>query len=204
MLALFGSINNNAGILFGILLILVVLLFLWTFVIFRQWAMLRRNLSILKRGGPTQENMAELVSRHVRDVQELSKQFDGLMQRYDYLLELLQGTVQRVALVRYDAFEDMGGKLSYSVAILDDNGDGVLMSSIYARNENRTYAKPVRAGASPHVLSREEEEALKRAFRSKPKILRSAAASAPRPFDVEDEDLSEFESVKGEDETWVM
>ncbi len=204
MLGIFGGINNNAGILFGILLILVVLLFLWTFVIFRQWAMLRRNLSILKRGGPAQENMTELVARHVRDVGELSKQFDGLMQRYDYLLELLQGAVQRVALVRYDAFEDMGGKLSYSVAILDDNGDGVLMSSIYARNENRTYAKPVKAGVSPHVLSREEEEALKRAFRSKPKIMRTASGAATRPFDVEDEDLSEFESVKGEDETWVM
>ncbi len=204
MLGIFGSINNNAGILFGILLILVVLLFLWTFVIFRQWAMLRRNLSILKRGGPGGENMAELVARHVRDVQELSKQFDGLMQRYDYLLELLQGTVQRVALVRYDAFEDMGGKLSYSIALLDDNGDGVLMSSIYARNENRTYAKPVKAGVSPHVLSREEEEALKRAFRSKPKIIRTANGAAVRPFDVEHEDLSDFESVKGEDETWVM
>jgi hypothetical protein len=198
-----AAFSEQAGTFFAITAILVAILIVWTFVLFRQWAVLRRNLTLLKRGA-SNENMVELVARHVRQVEDLAQAFDGLMARYDYLLELLQGSVQRVALVRYDAFEDMGGKLSYSAALLDDNGNGIVLTSIYARNENRTYAKPVVEGRSSHTLSREEEEALKRASRYKPKILRSGGRTAARPFDLDEEDMSEFSSVKGEDETWVM
>ncbi|MHB8780999.1 MAG: DUF4446 family protein [Candidatus Geothermincolia bacterium] len=198
-----AAFSDRAGLFFAITAVLVAILVVVTFVLLRQWSMLRRNLTLLKRGA-SNENMVELVARHVKDVQSLAEQFDGLMARYDYLLELLQGSAQRIALVRYDAFEDMGGKLSYSAALLDDNGNGIIFTSIYARNENRTYAKPVVEGRSTHTLSREEEESLRRAMRYKPKIIRSGGRTAASPFDMEMEDMSEFTSVKGEDETWVM
>ena len=53
----------------------------------------------------------------------------------------LAGSLRHVAVVRYDAFGDMGGRLSFSAALLDENGDGVVISSIHARGESRTYAK---------------------------------------------------------------
>ncbi len=203
MMITLAAFSDRAGLFFAITAVLVAILVVVTFVLLRQWSMLRRNLTLLKRGA-SNENMVELVARHVKDVQALAEQFDGLMARYDYLLELLQGSAQRIALVRYDAFEDMGGKLSYSAALLDDNGNGIILTSIYARNENRTYAKPVVEGRSTHTLSREEEESLRRAMRYKPKIIRSGGRTAASPFDMEMEDMSEFTSVKGEDETWVM
>ncbi|WP_405063361.1 DUF4446 family protein [Kribbella sp. NBC_01505] len=69
-------------------------------------------------------------------------------------------TLQHLAMVRYDAFGDTGGKLSWSLALLDDNGHGVILTSINSRADARTYAKEIRSFASESKLSPEEEEAL--------------------------------------------
>ena len=71
--------------------------------------------------------------------------------------------LQRFSIVRYDAFEDMGGQLSFSAALLDDYGDGIVVTSINGRTETRTYAKSVRAMKSQHNLSDEEREAIESA-----------------------------------------
>jgi Protein of unknown function (DUF4446) len=75
-----------------------------------------------------------------------------------------EGSVRNVALLRYDAFEDVGGRLSFSCALLDDRGTGVVLTSINGRQETRVYAKPVTQGTSSHNLSMEEEEAIRRAM----------------------------------------
>jgi len=72
----------------------------------------------------------------------------------------LRETLQHLAVVRYDAFGDTGGKLSWSMALLDDKGDGVVLTSINSRADARTYAKEIRAFASEAKLSPEEEEAI--------------------------------------------
>jgi hypothetical protein len=77
---------------------------------------------------------------------------------------LIEGSVRRVGLLRYDAFEDVGGRLSFSCALLDERGNGVVLTSINGRQETRVYAKPVSGGASSHNLSLEEEEAIRRAL----------------------------------------
>ena len=68
--------------------------------------------------------------------------------------------LRHVAVIRYDAFTDTGGQLSWSLALLDDNGSGVVVTSIQGRNESRTYAKNVAAWASETQLSPEEEDAI--------------------------------------------
>jgi hypothetical protein len=73
-------------------------------------------------------------------------------------------TVRRVALLRYDAFEDVGGRLSFSCALLDDRGTGVVLTSINGRQETRVYAKPVEGSRSGYNLSAEEEETIRRAM----------------------------------------
>ena len=76
----------------------------------------------------------------------------------------IEGSVRNVALLRYDAFEDVGGRLSFSCALLDDQGSGVVLKSINGRQETRVYAKPVAQGTSSHNLYLEEEEAIRRAL----------------------------------------
>lgn len=77
---------------------------------------------------------------------------------------LVAATLSRVGIVRYDAFADMGGALSFSAALLDEAGDGVVVSAINGRSETRTYAKPVRARQSEYNLSPEEVEAVEAAM----------------------------------------
>jgi hypothetical protein len=77
---------------------------------------------------------------------------------------LVDGSMQHVSLLRFDAFEDVGGRLSFSCAMLDDHGTGVVLTSINGRQETRVYAKPVTAGASSYNLSTEEAEAIRQAM----------------------------------------
>ena len=76
----------------------------------------------------------------------------------------IEGAVRNVGLVRYDAFEDVGGRLSFSCALLDGLGTGVVMTSINGRHDTRVYAKPVSEGTSSYSLSIEEEEAIRQAL----------------------------------------
>jgi hypothetical protein len=77
---------------------------------------------------------------------------------------LLDGAVRRVGLVRYDAFEDVGGRLSFSCALLDARGNGVVVTSINGRQDTRVYAKPIVEARSHYNLSIEEEEAIRQAL----------------------------------------
>ena len=80
------------------------------------------------------------------------------------LRDAIARAVQHVGLVRFDAFEDMGGNLSFAAALLDGEGSGIVFSSINGRQETRIYAKPIEQGNSRYNLSGEEEEAIKRAL----------------------------------------
>ncbi|MBA2639198.1 MAG: DUF4446 family protein [Nocardioidaceae bacterium] len=68
--------------------------------------------------------------------------------------------LRHLAVVRYDAFGDMGGHLSWSLALLDDEGDGVVLTAIHGRADTRTYAKNVQRWSSTQQLSPEESEAV--------------------------------------------
>jgi len=72
----------------------------------------------------------------------------------------IASALRHVAVVRYDAFGDMGGRLSFSTALVDDSGDGLIISSIHARGESRTYAKGLVSGRSDTTLTPEEQQAL--------------------------------------------
>ena len=103
------------------------------------------------------DGQAQSFERLEQAIQQLS----GEQQR---LGRLIGGAVQRVGLVRYDAFEDVVGRLSFSCAMLNDEGDGVVVTSINGRQDTRVYAKPVHKGESLHNLSEEEAAAIREAM----------------------------------------
>ena len=84
----------------------------------------------------------------------------GLRREVAALQAASQGALRHLSVVRYDAFGDVGGHLSWSVALLDDAGDGVVLSSIHGRSEARTYAKTISSWSSEAQLSPEEQEAV--------------------------------------------
>jgi hypothetical protein len=82
----------------------------------------------------------------------------------------LADALRHVAVVRYDAFGDLGGALSFSVALLDDAGDGLVLTCINGRSETRTYAKGVQGGTSEAALSPEEQDAIAKAGATRARV----------------------------------
>jgi uncharacterized protein YlxW (UPF0749 family) len=121
-----------------------------------------------------------MLTKHDQDVARLVVAARQLAEEQERITEQMAASVQRVGLVRYDAFEDMGGHLSFSVALLDANGNGVVITSINGRQDTRCYAKPVESWSSRHNLSEEEEQAIRLALTSEAQPERLAAQGRGR------------------------
>jgi hypothetical protein len=96
---------------------------------------------------------------------------DGMKNRKDPKPGHRQGALSNVALVRYDAFGEMSGRLSFSLALLDDHGDGVTISAIAGSADTRVYAKAVADGKGEHDLSPEEQQAVSAAVAKRRNLL---------------------------------
>lgn len=138
----------------------------------------------------SRDDVLTLLRRHVDEVAGLRSEVGHLEARSDDLRELLRSSVSRVGTVRYDAFEDLGGRLSFSSALLDERGDGLVITAINGRTDTRTYVKPVVGGSSKHNLSGEETEAIDRALamagrtggsQERNDVVRSVKARGRRP-----------------------
>ena len=116
--------------------------------------------------GPIQldDALRGILEGHARGIKRLEAAIRSLHATDKEQQQLIEGAVRRVGLVRYDAFEDVGGRLSFSCALLDDNGNGVVVTSINGRQDTRVYAKPILGGKSGYNLSVEEDEAIRHAL----------------------------------------
>lgn len=152
--------SNGLGMLAVGLGVLAVLM---SAAVFASYSAVRRRL-ILLQGRSGQENILEAVAKQVEEVKALRGEIQQLSEHLQQLTQAFRGAVQLVAVHRYDAFEDMGGKLSFSAALLDADGDGLVISCINGRQETRSYAKPVQGARSAYNLSPEEQEAIRQAL----------------------------------------
>jgi hypothetical protein len=107
-----------------------------------------------------EEAVGALLER-IERLEQAVRSLNGTDRRQQVQIE---GSVRRVGVLRYDAFEDVGGRLSFSCALLDEHGTGVVITSINGRQETRVYAKPVSRSTSTYNLSLEEEEAIRQAM----------------------------------------
>lgn len=127
--------------------LLIFMLLILFFTTMNRTKKMRNTLLSLKKAKPPREQESETHNKH-----------------YDLLNEKLSFALQHMAIVRYNAFENTGSDLSFSVALLDGRGDGFVLSSLYGRDEARTFAKPIRGGRSDYQLSPEETTAIAKAL----------------------------------------
>lgn len=123
---------------------------------------LRRTLRVTK--GAAGNDLLVALRNHDVDLDALDAVVVDLQARVARAERDLSLCTNRVAMVHYDAFADMGGKLSFSVAMLDEQGDGVVLSVINGRSETRAWGKRVIGGDSRQRLSDEESQVLERAM----------------------------------------
>lgn len=133
--------------LFVAAVVLAALALLLAMVALRRSARVARH----QRWGSRRRRMSE--SHLPTDVRGLRAEVEALRQENSEAL-------RHLSVVRYDAFGDMGGQLSWSAALLDDSGNGIVLTSIHGRSESRTYAKNVADWSSDQTLSPEEDDAI--------------------------------------------
>jgi hypothetical protein len=107
-----------------------------------------------------------MLSRHDEAIARVQRALRGVVVEQSRHAEMLLSTVQKIGLVRYDAFDDMGGHLSFSAALLDGGGSGLVITSINGRQDTRCYSKVIQNGTSANNLTNEEAEAIRRAMES--------------------------------------
>ncbi len=108
-------------------------------------------------------NLERILFQHIDTVKDATAKVAALEQEAQRLDGRLKYCIQKLGVVRFNAFEDTGSDLSFAVALLDTNDDGVVFSSIYSRSESRVYAKPVADGKSTYFLTEEEKKAISEA-----------------------------------------
>jgi len=147
----------------GGLLMVQVLMFLLILVLFTQLGRTRKSIKRLFTG-TSGENLESGLHRLLDQVEECKSRQADQQFALNRLTQRMTGMCGNVAIIRYNAFGEAGSDLSFSLAILDDQQNGVVVTSIYGREESRLYAKPVENGKSVYNLSEEEMSAIKKAM----------------------------------------
>ena len=117
-------------------------------------------------GGSEGTSIEQMLSAHTAEVNEAVRKYKSLQGQVDVLEDLVRSSLARVAVIHFDAFEKTGQGLSWCVAILDRNNNGVVFSSICGNETERSYVKPIADGraTSNYKLTKEEEQALRQAM----------------------------------------
>ncbi len=126
----------------------------------------KKYLKFMKKLG-NGSNLDEMLRDYLRDVKEIKRDNSEIKAYYTKLDSDIASCIQKVGLVRYNAFRDVGSDLSFAIALLDGNDTGVILNGLYGSDSSNIYAKPVKAGKSTYQLSEEEKYALEIAEQNK-------------------------------------
>ena len=136
-------------------------------VLWRRTSRVSVRLHAMTRGSD-ERSLEAILEAHLERVFAVSRSVDLLGSRTTKLERDTRLAVQRVGLVRFNPFEDTGGNQSFALALLDVDGNGVILSSLHARNGTRIYGKAVSAGRAEGAVSDEEASALEAAQAARP------------------------------------
>ena len=116
-------------------------------------------MRFFKKNKKKPENLKEVLAY----IKKINGRIEEISDDLNFVKKMAEISLQKVGVVRFNPFKDMGGDQSFSIALLDSGNNGLVVSSIYSRDGNRVYTKPIKNGDSEYQLSDEEKEAIKKA-----------------------------------------
>ena len=116
--------------------------------------------------GKDAENLGDAIEENFKQMNEIQKDYEATKQDIDETLQRMKSTFHKMGIVKYDAFKEMGGNLSFTLCLLDDMNTGFILNTMHGRDSSYTYVKEIIKGEAYATLGEEEKEALEKAINS--------------------------------------
>ena len=158
-------LRDYTNVIIFTLIALILIVFVWDIILSVKLASLGGKYKKFMRGS-SGKNFENILLDHLGDIEAAIERVNIINEDVVNLKNQMDKCVQKCNIIRYNAFSETGNDMSFSIAMLDNFNDGVLITSIYGRNESVTYAKPISKGTSKYSLSVEEEMVLSRSLKS--------------------------------------
>ena len=112
-------------------------------------------------------NIEESLENYAYKVKKVEEQYARVEGEILNINNNIESCIKKFGIVRYNAFEDVGSDLSFVIALLNQQNDGIILNGIYARETSNIFAKPIKNGMCIYAMSKEEKEAIKKAINMK-------------------------------------
>ncbi len=145
-----------------IILGLIFLILIWLILVQVQIFKVSKRLKRVFRGSKAKD-LEEILLREIRDLERAQDKIKELQKISRHLDKMASASIQRIGIIRFNPFKDIGGDQSFSIALLDSKNNGLVISSLFSKEGARLYTKPIEAEKSLYNLSTEEKEAIKKA-----------------------------------------
>ena len=147
------------------LIIAIALLVIWQLVMTFKYLKLHKKYNTYMQCS-NGKNMEDKIDAYYSEFNAINSAIQNLDKQIDELNSKNMHNFSKIGFVRFTAFSEVGSDLSFTIALMDGNNNGFVLSSIYGRNDNRFYAKPLENGESKYRLSEEEGLAIRKALDS--------------------------------------
>ena len=185
----------------GGLVIAVIVLFVLCIILFLKIGRERKRYDIFMGTSRRPDHNLEMkINTYFETVKAIEKKYDKLLDMVTDIDATASENIQKIGLIRYNPFDEMGGNLCFALALLDAKDNGIVLNGIHSRTGSFTYAKPIEMGVSTYVLSTEEIQAVKLAQETahKQKAEKVVKVKPKKLFKRKDKPLFEQENKKEE------
>lgn len=162
MSAIFESLGIDPGIIILVLLVLVIVLLVNVISSNMRISRLERKYKMFMKGSDAQSLEKQFV-RKFTQIDRLYEAKEEHDQAINYIKKNFDVIFSKYGVEKYDAFDDVGGKLSFALALLDKSNSGIILNAVHSRDNCFLYFKEIVKGESYVMLSQEEVEALRKA-----------------------------------------
>ena len=129
---------------------------------FFEMCRIKRRYKIFKKG-TKDENLEVLLQKYIQIVKQVQSKNIDIEKKIENIQHNMINNIQKIGVIRYNAFEDISSNLSFSVALLDGNDTGIILTQLYRRNSSTVYIRDIKNGDCEIKLSSEEKEAIEKA-----------------------------------------
>ncbi len=152
----------NENPIYLILLAGLILLLIWNVFLHLRLLRIKRKLKVFFNGKKATD-LEGVLFEEIKRLKKAEEDIKELFKSSKVLEKMASQSIQKVEVIRFNPFKETGGDQSFAIALLDSQNNGLIISSLFTRQGNRIYSKPIKAGQSKYPLSKEELEALKKA-----------------------------------------